>query len=248
MIALSNGDYVLLVRTGTEDMGAVTWEPGTGPVSAVVSASNSLVGSITTDNVGGGAGGGAFALSNGNYVVASPYWDFGTGAATWVNGTDGSTRDGQNTIDPANSLVGDELRLNDYVGYAGVTALPNGNYIVLSPDWNRCGGGDMGKRRDRTIGEVSAANSLVQNLTAAGPPTVLPNGDYVSVNTWVDGATGRTLDGQNTPDAQNSVEFGRIVPLSDGSFIAGSTVAFTDPNLLSYAFGQGQTITITPTS
>jgi hypothetical protein len=46
------------------------------------------------------------ALSNGNYVVVSPSWNGGLGAATWANGANGSTLDGQHTIDPQNSILG----------------------------------------------------------------------------------------------------------------------------------------------
>ena len=46
------------------------------------------------------------ALSNGNYVVISPYWDNGAianaGAVTWGSGTSGVT----GPVSSANSLVG----------------------------------------------------------------------------------------------------------------------------------------------
>ncbi len=88
LVALSNGNYV--VRSSVWDngtftnAGAVTWGSGTGGVSGVVSAANSLVGSTASDEVGNF---GVTALSNGNYVVRIPYWDNGVitdaGAATW---------------------------------------------------------------------------------------------------------------------------------------------------------------------
>ena len=91
---LSNGNYVVISydwdNGGTVDAGAVTWRNGTGGGGGVVSASNSLVGSATEDNVGRG---GAIALSNGHYVVSSPQWTnaglVNSGAATWRNGTGG---------------------------------------------------------------------------------------------------------------------------------------------------------------
>jgi len=64
------------------------------------------------------------------------------------------------------------------------------------------------------MGAISAANSLIHIDLVQGvgifEATPLPNGNYLvdvangvevgtpSVATWVDGATGQTLDGQNT--------------------------------------------------
>jgi len=42
------------------------------------------------------------ALSNGNYVVESPYWNGQRGAATWGDGSAGVT----GPVDATNSLVG----------------------------------------------------------------------------------------------------------------------------------------------
>src|SRR5262249_56756703 len=76
---------------------------GTTGVTGTVSAANSLVGSNPGDYVGSF---GITPLSNGNYVVFSPYWNSHRGAATWVSGTTGQTLDGNGTITPQNSLVG----------------------------------------------------------------------------------------------------------------------------------------------
>ena len=53
-----------------------------------------------------GAEGGVTALSNGNYVVPSPYWNGSRGARTWGNGSTGQTLDGRGIITPQDSLVG----------------------------------------------------------------------------------------------------------------------------------------------
>ena len=70
------------------------------------------MGSTADDQVGAG---GVTALSNGNYVVRSPYWDNGAaadaGAVTWGNGTSGVT----GAVSAANSLVGSTA--GDQVGY-----------------------------------------------------------------------------------------------------------------------------------
>src|SRR5262249_39550927 len=115
----------------------------------------------------------------------------------------------------------------------------------------------------------SPANSLVD---AGSFAYGLPNGDYVVVGsigtsphtsptaTWVSGATGTTLDGQNVLDPQNSligppgslVNFGQVKagPVSD-SFVLGLSsgqvvIGFTNPNDLTYALAQGQTLAVTP--
>ncbi|WP_295528871.1 filamentous hemagglutinin N-terminal domain-containing protein [Novosphingobium sp. Chol11] len=104
---LSNGNYVVrstVWDNGIEkDAGAVTWGSGTTGVKGVVSSSNSLVGSTSYDYIGNN---GVTALSNGNYVVASPNW-YGSrgstaGAVTWGSGTTGVS----GVVSASNSLVG----------------------------------------------------------------------------------------------------------------------------------------------
>ena len=68
-----------------------------------MSVSNSLVGSRNNDVVGGYD---VVALTNGNYVVCSPFWDSSTatdvGAATWGSGTTGVS----GPISFVNSMIG----------------------------------------------------------------------------------------------------------------------------------------------
>jgi len=88
VVDLSNGNYVVdspgWNNGSATDAGAVTWESGTSGVSGTVSVANSLVGNRSNDDVGSG---GVVALSNGNYVVDSPFWNNGSatdaGAVTW---------------------------------------------------------------------------------------------------------------------------------------------------------------------
>src|SRR5262249_31713479 len=72
--------------------------------SGVVSQDNSLVGSDPKDYVGLSESNfpGSTPLSNGNYVVQSPWWDGRRGAVTWGSGTAGV----RGTVSAANSLVG----------------------------------------------------------------------------------------------------------------------------------------------
>ena len=145
--ALTNGNYVVfsymwdcqpaLGCAGTvADVGAVTWASGTTGISGVVTASNSLVGSTASDQLGSD---GVTALSNGNYVVGSTNWTCqaalgcagGTvtsvGAVTWGSGSTGVS----GAVTTSNSLVGSTV--SDVVGV--VTALTNGNFTVGASVW-----------------------------------------------------------------------------------------------------------------
>jgi len=92
--ALANGSYIVGSQAwdngATADVGAATWGSGTTGVKGVVSAANSLVGSTAGDGVGSGF---VLALTNGNYVALSSFWDNGAavdaGAVTWGSGTTG---------------------------------------------------------------------------------------------------------------------------------------------------------------
>jgi hypothetical protein len=236
VLALSNGNYVVRSAywsNGTAtNAGAVTWGSGTTGVAGVVSAANSLMGGSPNDFVGKGdafggssgqpGNGGVTALHNGNYVVSSANWDSGTisnaGAVTWGSGTIGVT----GTISIANSLVGN--RANDRVGYGGAVALNNGNYIVISTDWNNdtitnVGAVTWGSGTTGVKGLVTAANSLIgsQMNDSVGYGGVVPlnNGNYVVLNRlWDNGAAtnagaitlgGGTLGTKGFVTAANSV-------------------------------------------
>jgi hypothetical protein len=253
-------------------LGAVTWGDGTTGITGTISTANSLVGSFLGDAIGGGEPatdgegsgvGGITALANGNYVVDSPGWLKQTGAVTWADGTTGVS----GTVSAVNSLVGDAP--GDSVGGfngsgGGATALTNGNYVVLSP---AKGTATWGDGTTGIKGTISSVNSLggagADSSVGVGQVIPLPNGSYVvSVNngngnasdTWLDGTNGTTLDGQNTIDAQNSLMgvagamplFGGSAFLATDAFAGMATVGITDPNLLTYALAQGQTINITP--
>jgi hypothetical protein len=184
--ALTNGNYVVRSSSWNNgaigDAGAVTWASGTGETFGPVSTLNSLVGSTASDQVGSAL----TALTNGNYVVGSYLWDNGTvtnaGAVTWGSGTTGIT----GAVSAANSLVGS--RPGDWVSSQGVYALNNGNYVVVSPNWDNLGVVDVGavtwaSGTGETFGPVSTLNSLVgsNNTDQVGYSgvTVLTNGNYV---------------------------------------------------------------------
>ncbi|HVX56102.1 MAG TPA: filamentous hemagglutinin N-terminal domain-containing protein [Candidatus Saccharimonadales bacterium] len=198
VIALTNGNYVVdsynWANGAATAAGAITWGSGTSGVSGTVSSSNSLVGSQANDKVG--RFGSVYALTNGNYVVASPQWANGAvtaaGAVTWGSGTTGVT----GTISSSNSLVGSTS--GDTIGSAGVTALTNGNYVVSSPIWVngavQVGAVTWGNGTTGTTGAVSSSNSLVGSTAgdSVGNNFVkaLTNGNYVVISpVWDNGAT-----------------------------------------------------------
>jgi hypothetical protein len=161
--ALSDGNAAFVNatwRTATANtVGAVTWLPATG-ITGVVDASNSFLGTTASDQVGGG---GVIAVANGNYVISSPSWDNGAvrnvGAVTLAQG--GAPWLG--TVSAANSLVGSTQ--DDFIGNR-LHVLPNGNYVVLSNNWdngtaNRAGAITWGSGTMGVTGPITAANSWV---------------------------------------------------------------------------------------
>ena len=106
VFALTNGNYVVDSPQWFGNTGAVTLGNGTtGTTIGAVTATNSLVGGTSGDLVGEI---GVTALSNGNYVVSSLYWNDGVegvvkvGAVTWGDGTKGVA----GVVSSTNSLVG----------------------------------------------------------------------------------------------------------------------------------------------
>ncbi|MGV8048926.1 MAG: hypothetical protein AB2L21_01025 [Anaerolineaceae bacterium] len=213
LVPLTNGNYVVITTNlyNGSSIGTVTWVDGSHTAIDQISAANSLVGSTADDEVGSGLyGGGVTALSNGNYIVHSPYWDNGAitdaGAITWGNGTSGTI----GVVSAENSLVGSTA--NDQIGknllnVGGITLLTNGNYVVSIPQWDNgaaedAGAVTWGNGMGGTIGPVSAANSLVGSTAsdlvgngsniAWGPRgvTALSDGDYVVTSSQWSGAGG----------------------------------------------------------
>ena len=249
VIALTNGNYVVSSSNWTNGMlsgaGAVTWGNGTSGVSGVVDSSNSLVGSHAKDYVGGSSGGisdRVTALTNGNYVVRSSYWANGTltgaGAVTWGNGTSGVS----GVIDSSNSLVGSHT--NDHVGKDGITALPNGNYVVRSSTWangmnSNAGAVTWGSGTSGVSGAVSISNSLVgsqaNDYVGSSGITVLPNGNYVvSSENWANGTNtqvGAVTWGSGTSGVKGTI--------NSNNSILGNQAGDTYGRLL---YGDGLTI------
>jgi filamentous hemagglutinin family protein len=256
--ALTNGNYVVASRFwnngAATSAGAITWGNGTGGTIGAVTSTNSLVGSTTNDQVGSIGRNGVTALTNGNYVVASSFWDNGAivdaGAATWGNGTGGTV----GALTSTNSLVG--TKTNDQVGIGGITALTNGNYVVSSNNWNNSGpspfpdgmgAATWGNGFTGIAGVVSSTNSLVgaSPFDAVGSfITALKNGNYVvktgggfsnlgtgiglsGAVTWANGTTGRTGIVNTLNSLTGSVAgdvVGKVTGLDNGNYIVSSGV------------------------
>jgi hypothetical protein len=238
---LSNGNYLVRSPNWNGNRGAVTWGSGTKGVSGAVSDANSLVGSNPNDRVGSDQSGNLLItfLSNGNYVVRSPFWNSQRGAVTWGSGTTGVS----GTVSDNNSLVGSNP--GDRVGYGrngfdGVSALSNGNYVVSSPTWNNNqGAATWGNGSTGASGTISDANSLVgSNLNdqVGLGITPLSNGNYVVASpfwngsrgaaTWGDGSTGvsGTISDTNSLIGNNPNDgVGNPLGLSNGNYVVRSS-------------------------
>ena len=245
--ALSNGHYVVGSAAwddgGVVNAGAATWGSGMTGIVGAVTAANSLVGTTADDQVGRNV----TALSNGNYVVKSEPWDNGgvvnAGAATWGNGMTGIV----GAVTVANSLVG--TTASDYVADGGVTALSNGNYVVVSATWDNGGATDAGavtwgNGTTGIVGAVSAANSLVGTSTDdfVGSSDVVPlnNGNYVVASpdwdnggvadagaaTWGSGTTGvvGAVSAANSLVGTTASDFvgSGVTDLSNGDYVVES--------------------------
>ena len=101
---------------------------------------------------------------------------------------------------------------NDQVGSRGVTALSNGNYLVVSPDWDNgapaVGAVTWGDGATGVKGIVSSANSLVgstvNDQVGSQGVTALNNGNFVAKSSdWTNGL----------------VSFAAPVPLSSINFL-----------------------------
>lgn len=253
IVTLPSGNYVVRtphwadLESGTGGLGAVTWGNGKGGTVGYINANNSLVGSSFGDNIGNTS---VTVLSNGNYVVASRYWDntatgaVDAGAVTWANGATGTV----GRVTSANSLVGGSY--NDQIG--GVTALRNGNYVVVSMNWDcpspsitDAGAITWASGTGPTAGMVTTANSLVggANSNLAGSSVVaLSNGNYVvrspgwdnpspsiadvGAVTWANGnvSTAGTIGAANSMigSTANDAVGDQVIPLTNGNYVIGS--------------------------
>jgi hypothetical protein len=212
--ALVNGNFVVTSpnwHAGNAAVGAITWINAQNPLVGPVTSANSLIGSTDGDMNEAIV----TALTNGNYVTSSPYWNDGAtadvGAVTFCNGFVGCT----GVISAANSLVGSTA--NDRVGFIPSVALTNDSYVVVSPYWNNgsatlvgavslCSGesGCRGTISPLMSGTITGTNA--SDIIGNSGVTALTNGNFVigssywnngptfgvGAATWCNGANGCT--------------------------------------------------------
>ncbi|HEY2413879.1 MAG TPA: dockerin type I domain-containing protein [Pirellulaceae bacterium] len=249
---LANGNYVVLSprwdNDGIVDVGAVTFGNGMTGVAGAVDSSNSLVGTTAGDRVGDNTSTslstGVVALANGNYVVLSPQWDSNgiqdAGAATFGGGVTGAA----GLISDANSLVG--TAAGDQVGI-GALVLSNGNYVVLSPNWDDgdvtdVGAATFGNGQTGVSGPVNEANSLVGRMandrvgwgSSFSPyATSLTNGNYlIDSPSWDDGSivdAGAVTFGNGVSGVAGTVN-------ADNSLVGNSAYLLSQPYFSGIAF------------
>jgi len=234
---LPNGNIVI-VDPGYAGMGAAyLYSPNGVKIST-------LTGSQGNDAIGSS---GVVVLANGNYVVLSPNWHNGAGAAvgaaTWRSASGGPS----DVVSANNSLIGSTA--NDAIG-SQVIPLTNGNYVVWNAFWTnsstgaaKAGAVAWCKGDGLTKGVVSASNALVGtqvNDYVGWSVVALTNGNYVigspdwangsaaqaGAATWGNGNGGtvglataaNSLVGANYGDMVGSV----ITALSNGNYVVGS--------------------------
>lgn len=247
---LPSGNYVINSKNWNGGFGAVTWVDGNLGLTGTVSASNSLVGSATNDQIGKS---GIVVLTNGNYLVVSDRWKNGSftnaGAVTWANGTTGI----MGAVSATNSLVGNsaDVYLGAPNGGANVIPLTNGNYVVIDNGWDNgsltnVGAVTWGDGTTGITGVINLSNSLVgssaYDLVGDGKVIALSNGNYainspqwnkggmikVGAVTVGNGATGTvgkvTMSNSFTgTNAYDKVGESGLTALQNGKFVINSS-------------------------
>ena len=250
--ALTNGNYVVASSVWNASavltsVGAVTLGLGDGSTFGEVTSANSWLGTKTDDRVGLSV----TVLTDGNYVVRSPFWNDGlvvnAGAATWGDGDGGGVGGGMGELDSSNSLVGSAT--DDFVGFQGIAALTNGNYVVASDDWNGTGtdrgAATWGNGAAGTVGHITDQNSIIgpQDGDAVGNDvTPLTNGNYVVTSpSWkfgINPRAGAATFGKGDGSVHGTVSFSNSLigvamddkvglngatALSNGNYVVGSS-------------------------
>lgn len=226
--ALSNGNYAvnspMWTRDGIFGAGAITWGDGTTGITGRISTSNSLVGRDTLDNVGLL---GIVPLSNGHYVVPTPYWRNDdrqqVGAVTWCDGFTGRVGE----VSALNSFVGTE-ELGSTSGLK-VTPLTNGNYVIQREfaevnGIDRAGLLTWADGSQEFVGTLSTANSLLGSHAVdliGRSVRPLSNGNYLIVS--------ENWDNGNVIDA-GAVKWASGTGPTTGEISAANSLVGTKPN------------------
>ncbi len=199
---------------------------------------------LTDPNPNGTAFGDSIVgLTNGNFVVTDPaddVIDTDNGAAYLFNGSTGAL---------ISTLTGAVAA--DEVGFNGVVALTNGNFVVRSSRWDNgavsnAGAATWGDGSTGVSGTVSSSNSIVgstasDSVSSTGV-TALANGNYVvRSQSWDNGGlanagaatfalgtqtTGLVIDDTNSlvgASASSFVSSTGVTELTNGNYVVQST-------------------------
>ncbi|MGL4651100.1 MAG: hypothetical protein ACRC1H_16970, partial [Caldilineaceae bacterium] len=261
---LPNGAYVVgsayWDNGAATDAGALTWCSGEAPCTGAVAPANSLVGTSSSDGVGGLP---AIMLANGNYVVPIAGWGGGKGAVVWGSAT--SPLGG--VISATTALVG--VNADDGIGLGGVVALAGGNYVVGSPIWDAPGIVDAGAATlcsgtAGCKGNITTANSLHGSNPGdlvGWQVAAVADGNYVVTSpqwsggvaaagavTWADGNLGitgpvTTTNSLHGDSAGDQVGLDGVQVLADGDYLVISSVwdSPTTADVGAVTWGNGQT-------
>ncbi len=266
--ALANGNYVVRStvwdNTGAADAGAATWcnAATNSCANQTVAATNSLVGSKTSDQLGSS---GFTVLPNSNFFVRSPVWDNGAvadaGAVTFCSGTTGCPN---GAVTAANSIIG--ATANDQIGVTTPTILSSGNVVFARTGWSNAGATPAGavtfcSGTTGCTGTVSVANSLVGTTAGdqVGTVTALTNGNYIVRSAgWDNGAaadagavtfcsgttgcTGAVSAANSLVGSKTNDQIGRrFVVLTNGNYVVSSEIwdngATTDAGAVTWCNG-----------
>ncbi|TNC99619.1 MAG: filamentous hemagglutinin [Gallionellaceae bacterium] len=200
VVALNNGNFLAATPvwnggSPSTGLGAVTWlngatgKLGGGATGGAISNTNSLVGSTAGDMSGFSIYSSIIQLGNGNILLKNPNWDNGAnadvGALTWMKGATGELSNSTvgtpvygGVIGTANSLVG---------SYGGVYTTS-----IYYPYYYYAGQEQVGSAG---IDQLASGNVLVRTHNWHNPTGL--GVDNAGAVTWMNGATGKLIDGSS---------------------------------------------------
>jgi len=238
IVELKTGNYIVNSshwnNGSAMNAGAVTFANGKKGVTGIVSSVNSLVGSTTNDRVGG---------TTDEFVV----WYSANNAAAAAHVT--SANNVTATSGPqANTVVSSGVTPSSS---AGIELLDNGDYLVVSRNWNNgiatdAGAVTYGSGKTGVKGTVSSANSLVGGSTGdevgSGLVTAVGNESYVVISpNW---SNGSATDAGAVTFVRNLSGFKGVVSPRN-SLVGSSTGDFVGANGVK-VLGNGNYLVLSP--
>ena len=187
IVELKTGNYVVNSshwnNGSAMNAGAVTFVNGKNGITGIVSSANSLVGSTTNDRVGG---------------TTEPFFVFSKLDAAAAGNVTSANNVTATSGPQANTVVSGVMPLVTPPSSARIELLANGDYLVLSQNWNNgiatdAGAVTYGSGKVGVKGTVSSANSLVGGSTGdevgSGLVTAVGNESYVVLSpNWSNGS------------------------------------------------------------